>query len=67
MAEHNAEPPAECPFRARRQLLTLLSMAVGGAWVLAVAGCGQEQTKEWQRPEWFRSKQGSNGNGRGRR
>jgi hypothetical protein len=67
MAEHNAEPPAEGAFRARRQLLKLLSMAVGGPWVLAVAGCGQEQTKEWQRPEWFRSKQGSNGNGRGRR
>jgi len=67
MAERNTEPSAEDPFRTRRQLLKLLSMAAGGAWVLAIAGCGQEQTKEWQRPEWFRSKKGSNGNGAGRK
>jgi len=42
-------------------------MVGGGAFALAIAGCGQEQTKEWQRPEWFRSKKGSNGNGAGRK
>jgi hypothetical protein len=65
MAEHNAEPSAEAPSYARRQLLKLVSIA--GVCATAIAGCGQEQTKEWERPEWFRSKQGSNGNGAGRK
>ena len=67
MAERKAEAPAKTVSCARRQLLKLWSAAAGGACALAIAGCAQEQTKEWQRPDWFRSKQGSNGNGRGRR
>jgi len=67
MAEHTAEPPVATPSYARRQLLTLLSTAATGAFALAIAGCAQEQAEEWERPDWFRSKRGSNGNGRGRR
>jgi hypothetical protein len=67
MAGHKAEAPAETVSYARRQLLKLLSTAAGGVCAMAVAGCAQEQTKDWERPDWFRSKQGSNGNGRGRR
>ena len=67
MAEHKAEAPAETVSYARRRLLTLLSSAAGGFCAMAIAGCAQEQTKDRQRPDWFRAKQGSNGNGRGRR
>lgn len=67
MAEQNAESSAATPSYARRQLLTLLSTGAGGAVALAVGGCAQEQTQDWERPDWFRAKRGSNGNGRGRR
>jgi len=47
--------------------MRLLSTAVCGAFAMGVAGCVQEQAREWERPDWMRSKQGTNGNGRGRR
>lgn len=47
-------------------MLTLLSTAAGSAVALAIGGCAQEQAEDWERPDWFRSKRGTNGNGRGR-
>jgi len=68
MSEHNAEEPsAETASHARRQVLKLLSAAACAAFAMGVAGCAQEQAQERERPDWFRSKQGTNGNGRGRR
>jgi hypothetical protein len=66
MAEH-AEAPAETSSCTRRQILTLMATAAGGGFAMTLAGCAEEQTQGWKRPEWFRSKQGSNGNGAGRR
>jgi hypothetical protein len=67
MTEHKAEASAEASQSARRQVLRMLSTAVCAAFALGVAGCAQEQPREWEQPDWFRSKQGTNGNGRGRR
>ena len=67
MAENNAEATPDTPAYGRRQMLKKLSTAVGGVFAIAVAGCAQQQSEGWERPDWLRSKQGSNGNGRGRR
>jgi hypothetical protein len=67
MTEHNANASEDAPSHTRRQLLKLLSTVASGALAMGVAGCAQEPAQEWKRPEWFRSKQGSNGNGHGRR
>ena len=42
----------------------LLSIAVYGVLAMGIAGCAQEPTQSRERPDWMRSKQGSNGNGR---
>ncbi|MGH6960514.1 MAG: hypothetical protein ACREE7_08535 [Dongiaceae bacterium] len=67
MAEHHAEASTETHFRGRRQVLKLSSIAVYGALAIGMAGCTQEHTQGWKRPDWMRSKQGSSGGGRGRR
>jgi hypothetical protein len=66
MAEHHAEVSTQTAHRARRQALKLLSIAVYGVLAMGIAGCAQEPTQSRERPDWMRSKQGSNGNGRGR-
>jgi len=66
MTEHKAEAPsAETASHARRQVLKLLSTVACGAFAMGIAGCAPAQERE--RPDWIRSKQGSNGNGRGRK
>jgi hypothetical protein len=67
MAEHHAEVSTEARPRSRRGALRLLAIAVYGALAVGIAGCTQEPMQSRQRPDWMRSKQGSNGNGRGRR
>jgi hypothetical protein len=67
MVGNNAQATRDTPAYGRRQILKRLSMAAGVAAALGVAGCAQEQASDWKRPDWLRSKQGSNGNGRGRR
>jgi hypothetical protein len=67
MAEHHAEASTQATPRARRPVLKSLSIAVCGALAMGIAGCAQEPTQSWKRPDWMRSKQGSNGNGRGRK
>jgi hypothetical protein len=67
MAEHLAEVSTEAQRRSRRNALRLLSIAVYGALAMGIAGCGQESRQSRERPDWMRSKQGSNGNGRGRK
>jgi len=66
MDERRAAASAQTPAHARRRVLTLLSTAACGVLALAVTGCGQERTESRDRPDWMRSKRGSNGNGRGR-
>jgi len=67
MAGNNTQATLHTPVYGRRQILKRLSMAAGVAAAIGVAGCAQEQPSDWKRPDWLRSKQGSNGNGRGRR
>jgi hypothetical protein len=67
MTEHKVEASAETFSHARRQVLKLLSTAACGAFAMGVAGCAQKQAQERERPDWMRSKQGSNGNGHGRK
>jgi hypothetical protein len=67
MAEYHATGSTKAVARSRRQALRLLSIAVYGALAIGIAGCAQEPTQSWKRPDWMRSKQGSNGNGRGRK
>jgi hypothetical protein len=67
MAEHHAEMSRVVLPRSRRKALRLLAIAVYGALAMGIAGCTQEPAQSRRRPEWMRSKQGSNGNGRGRR
>jgi len=67
MAEHHAEVPRVMRPRSRRKALRLLAVAVYGALAMGIAGCAQEPAQSKRRPDWMRSKQGSNGNGRGRR
>jgi hypothetical protein len=47
----------------------LHALSVIGCAVLAIAltGCAQGSAESWERPDWMRSKRGSNGNGAGRR
>jgi hypothetical protein len=67
MPEHHAAASTETSARARRHVLKLLSIAVYGAAFVGLAGCAQGAEQGWKRPDWMRSKRGSNGNGRGRR
>ncbi len=67
MAEYHAAVSTKAVARTRRQVLKLSSIAVYGALAMGIAGCAQEPTQSWKRPDWMRSKQGSNGNGRGRK
>jgi hypothetical protein len=66
MTERHTEPSTDAPFHARRRLLKLLSIAAYSALAAGLAGCAEESTKSWERPDWFRSKRGTNGHGRGR-
>jgi len=67
MAEHHADVSTETLPCSRRKALRLLSIAVCGALAMGIAGCAQEPMQSRRRPDWMRSKQGSNGNGRGRK
>jgi hypothetical protein len=67
MADRPAEASTASLPRSRRRALRLLSIAVYGALAMGIAGCTQEPAQSQRRPDWMRSKQGSNGNGRGRK
>jgi hypothetical protein len=67
MAEHHADVPVETLPCSRRKALRLLSVAAYGALATGIVGCAQEPVQSRERPDWMRSKQGSNGNGRGRK
>lgn len=47
--------------RTRRWLLISAPLAAGA--LLALTGCGQAKQEPWQRPDWFKGKRGTNGNG----
>jgi len=66
MVEHETDASAEAN-PSRRRLLSGLAVAACGALAVGLPACSQEPAERWQRPDWLRSKQGSNGNGRGRR
>ena len=55
------------PSPARRQALRVLSVIACAAFAISLAGCAQGSAESWERPDWMRSKRGSNGNGAGRR
>lgn len=63
MQQHRTEASIDEDLQRRRQLLRLLSTAVCGGLTLALAGCAEGPTESWDRPSWFRSKRGTNGNG----
>ncbi|MGE0119548.1 MAG: hypothetical protein AB7S71_09035 [Dongiaceae bacterium] len=44
-------------------MLRLLSTAACGGLAMAFAGCADGTAESWERPAWFRSKRGTNGNG----
>jgi len=51
----------------RRQALRQLSVIVCAALAITLTGCAQGSAESWERPDWMRSKRGSNGNGAGLR
>jgi len=65
MVEHKTDASGEA--RSRRRLLRFMAAAACAALAVGLAACGQEPAQDGRRPDWLRSKQGSNGNGRGRR
>jgi hypothetical protein len=60
-SQTEATPPP-----TRRQALHALSVTVCAALAITLTGCAQESVDSWERPDWMRSKRGSNGNGAGR-
>ena len=62
MQEHRAEALIDEDLR-RRQVLRFLSTAACGGLTMALAGCAEGPMESWERPAWFRSKRGTNGNG----
>lgn len=49
--------------RTRRRFLKSASRAACAFVAGTLAGCAEGEQKPWQRPDWFRGKRGSNGNG----
>jgi len=66
MKQHRAEASIEDTAPQRRRVLMLLSRAACGGLALALAGCAEGTAESWDRPDWFRAKRGTTGNG-GRR
>jgi hypothetical protein len=61
MAERATEERApDCCMRGRRQAFGFLAMAM---LAVTLAGCARGTAERWERPDWFRSKRGTTGNG----